>query len=318
MEYKRLDDYIREVNVRNRELKVTKPMGINIDKHFMPSVANVMQLPIPDITRQREIVSEYETLTNRIRLNVQMIQHLESTAQALYRKMFVDNIDKENLPEGWRMGTLGEVATFKKQETNRITVFAFGEDGTINIIIMAKKYIEPQKELFTYTCPHCNTISQVEKDTHHFQSDLYSTKGMGMGIRNQLTIHRCQCCGKKIIWIDNAYIYPEIVAEDANADMPESVKQLYNEAGLIYNKSPRAACALLRLAIDKLCNELGETDRDINKNIGALVKKGCLNPMLMRLLNIIVERMITEPNEINSLYQGLPESIKQSIENRDK
>ena len=40
--YKRLGDYIREVNVRNRELKVTKPSGINIDKHFMPSVANVI------------------------------------------------------------------------------------------------------------------------------------------------------------------------------------------------------------------------------------------------------------------------------------
>ena len=202
MEYKRLGDYIREVNVRNRELKVTKPMGINIDKHFMPSVANVigtdlstyklvsrmqfacnlmhvgrdekipmamltgdkpiivspayfvfeviesnvllpqylmmwfrrkefdrnawfytdadvrggmskealldMQLPIPSITRQREIVAEYETLSNRIHLNNQMIQHLETTAQALYRKTFVDNIDKENLPEGWRMGTIGE------------------------------------------------------------------------------------------------------------------------------------------------------------------------------------------------------------------
>ena len=206
MEYKRLGDYIREVNVRNRELKVTKLVGLTIDKAFIPSVANVigtdlsnykviqreqfacslmqvsrdgkmpvamfeedeaimspaypmfevidktvlmpqylmmwfsrsefdreasyyavggvrgsltwedfcnMRLPIPSTTRQREIVSEYETLTNRIRLNNQMIQHLEATAQALYRKTFVDNIDKENLPEGWRMGTLGEVATFK-------------------------------------------------------------------------------------------------------------------------------------------------------------------------------------------------------------
>ena len=67
-----------------------------------------MRLPIPSITRQREIVSEYETLTNRIRLNNQMIQHLETTAQALYRKTFVDNIDKENLPEGWRMGKIEE------------------------------------------------------------------------------------------------------------------------------------------------------------------------------------------------------------------
>ena len=31
-EYKRLGDYIREVNVRNRELKVTKLVGLTIDK----------------------------------------------------------------------------------------------------------------------------------------------------------------------------------------------------------------------------------------------------------------------------------------------
>ncbi len=71
-----------------------------------------VMLPIPSIARQREIVAEYETLTNRIRLNNQMIQHLEATAQALYRKTFVDNIDKENLPTGWRMGTLTDIATY--------------------------------------------------------------------------------------------------------------------------------------------------------------------------------------------------------------
>ena len=68
-----------------------------------------VMLPIPSIARQREIVAEYETLTNRICLNNQMIQNLEATAQAIYRKTFVDNIDKENLPEGWRIGTLGEI-----------------------------------------------------------------------------------------------------------------------------------------------------------------------------------------------------------------
>ena len=201
-EYRRLGDYIREVNVRNLDLKVTNLLGVSISKEFMPSIANTIgtdmstykivergqfaygpvtsrngdkvsialldgyddaiisqayivfevidhkqllpeylmmwfrrpefdryarfhshgsareifdwdelcdvMLPVPSITRQREIVSEYETLTNRIRLNNQMIQHLETTAQALYRKTFVDNIDKENLPEGWSMGTIGE------------------------------------------------------------------------------------------------------------------------------------------------------------------------------------------------------------------
>lgn len=69
-------------------------------------MCNVM-LPLPSIERQREIVEEYETLSRRISLNEQMIQNLEATAQTLYRKMFVDGFDKENLPDGWRMGTIG-------------------------------------------------------------------------------------------------------------------------------------------------------------------------------------------------------------------
>lgn len=35
-DYKRLGDYIREVNVRNRDLKVTKLAGLTIDKAFIP------------------------------------------------------------------------------------------------------------------------------------------------------------------------------------------------------------------------------------------------------------------------------------------
>lgn len=68
-----------------------------------------VRLPIPSIARQREIVEEYETLSRRIRLNEQMIARLEETAQALYRKMFVAGIDKENLPEGWRRGKIGDL-----------------------------------------------------------------------------------------------------------------------------------------------------------------------------------------------------------------
>ena len=72
-----------------------------------------VELPVPSIEQQQKIVSEYEAVIRRIRLNEQIIAKLEETAQALYRKMFVDGIDKENLPEGWRMGTLGEIAKIK-------------------------------------------------------------------------------------------------------------------------------------------------------------------------------------------------------------
>jgi type I restriction enzyme S subunit len=70
-------------------------------------------LPIPHIDKQREIVKEYNTIQNRITLNQQLIQKLEETAQAIYREWFVEGIDMENLPEGWRVGTLGEVMDTK-------------------------------------------------------------------------------------------------------------------------------------------------------------------------------------------------------------
>lgn len=41
MSYKRLGDYIQLVDNRNKDLKVTNLLGINLTKNFMPSVANV-------------------------------------------------------------------------------------------------------------------------------------------------------------------------------------------------------------------------------------------------------------------------------------
>lgn len=221
--YKRLGDYIREVDVRNRDLKVTKLYGVNLQKEFMPSVANIIgtdlskykivsynqfgcklmsverdhKLPIslmknskpaimssayfvfevvdenvlnpdylfmqikrpefdrrlwfstggdvrggatwdnlcdmpiivPPIGQQRKLVAEYNAIQQRIKLNEQLIVKLEETAQAIYRKMFVDGIDKNNLPEGWRMGTLGEfgdIITGKTPSSNNPE--DFGDD----------------------------------------------------------------------------------------------------------------------------------------------------------------------------------------------
>lgn len=40
--YKSLGDYIRQIDYRNKDLISNKVLGINIDKYFMPSVANVI------------------------------------------------------------------------------------------------------------------------------------------------------------------------------------------------------------------------------------------------------------------------------------
>ncbi|WP_225034692.1 restriction endonuclease subunit S [Winogradskyella sp. SM1960] len=49
-----------------------------------------LELPIPSIEKQNEIVAEYNTIVNRIKLNETLNQKLEDTAQALYKHWFVD------------------------------------------------------------------------------------------------------------------------------------------------------------------------------------------------------------------------------------
>src|SRR5690554_1324340 len=179
--YKRIGDFIELVDERNKDLKVTKLLGLSVTKEFIPSVANIVgtdmknykiirkgqfacsimqvrrdgkmpvallqdeeeaiisqaypvfkvkdesqllseylmmwfsrsefdrhatfhgvrgslewedfmnfELPIPSIEKQRAIVKEYNTVVNRIKLNEELNQKLEETAEALYKHWFVD------------------------------------------------------------------------------------------------------------------------------------------------------------------------------------------------------------------------------------
>jgi len=49
-----------------------------------------MQLPVPSVEKQKEIVEEYNIIVCRIKLNKQLNQKLEETAQAIYKQWFVD------------------------------------------------------------------------------------------------------------------------------------------------------------------------------------------------------------------------------------
>lgn len=42
LNYRRIGDYVREVKIKNKDLSITDLRGINIDKYFMPSVANTV------------------------------------------------------------------------------------------------------------------------------------------------------------------------------------------------------------------------------------------------------------------------------------
>jgi len=49
-----------------------------------------IELPIPSIEKQKEIVKEYNTITDRIKLNEQLNKKLEDTAQSIYKEWFVN------------------------------------------------------------------------------------------------------------------------------------------------------------------------------------------------------------------------------------
>jgi restriction endonuclease S subunit len=69
-----------------------------------------VELPVPSIDKQRSIVKAYQTITERIELKRRINDNLEAAAQAIYKKMFVDDVDSANLPDGWKIIALENVA----------------------------------------------------------------------------------------------------------------------------------------------------------------------------------------------------------------
>ncbi len=117
-----------------------------------------IELPIPSIEKQREIVAEYNTIVNRITLNETLNQKLEDTAQALYKHWFVDfefpNADGKpykssggemvyneeldlEIPEGWEIEQLERVIEFrngKKKPSIKGEYSVYGGNGIIDFV----------------------------------------------------------------------------------------------------------------------------------------------------------------------------------------
>ena len=273
--YRRLGDFIQPVKERNVDSRYSELLGINIDKYFMPSVANVvgtdltnykvvregrfacnrmhvgrdyripialskkedpfivspaydvfeiinpielnpeylmmwfsrkefdrnawfhtdadvrgglpweafcnLELPIPSIEKQREIVTEYNTVIDRIRLNEQLNQKLEETAQALYKHWFVDfefpnengkpyksscgemvwneELEKE-IPEGWGNGTLEDLYKFQygKGNTNPDTGGQYPIYGAGGIIGGYDKFNSEDAPVIGHMGAYCGAV----------------------------------------------------------------------------------------------------------------------------------------------------------------
>jgi hypothetical protein len=162
-------------------------------------------------------------------------------------------------------------------------------------------------------------------------------------------LSKCARCGKVAVWQDGVMRIPDVVVADKpHPELPDEIKADFEEARNVLQKSPRSAAALLRLCIQKLCKELGESGENINGDIASLVKKGlpievqqsldivrvvgneqvhpgqldvrddpALASELFALVNFIVEDRISRPKAIRAIYDRLPKSKLDGIKNRD-
>lgn len=211
-------------------------------------------------------------------------------------------------------------------------------------------YKAPSYREDSFNCPHCGALA------HQSWSKLYADTEDEDEYEDvkEYEISICFSCGKVGLWAGYAVrklVYPELAIgniPDPNQDLDEDIRSDFIEARNIIYISPRGATAILRLCLQKLCVQLGQKGKNINDDIAALVKAG-LNPKirqaldiirvignnavhpgeidlkddsqtaltLLNLINLIADRMISEPKQVQSIYDSLPEGAKQAIEKRD-
>lgn len=230
------------------------------------------------------------------------------------------------------------------------------------------KHVPPSVFKNSFNCPYCGALAHqdwysllaynpaaVGKERHlaggpHFLEPDVGNESFGdlqefWGVQ----LGQCFSCRDISVWVADKLFYPPRgEAPPANPDLSEDIRRDYDEASRILDLSPRGAAALLRLAIQKLCKELGQSGENLNADIKALVEEGLdsriqksLDAMrvignsavhpgqldlrddrataasLFSFLNLIVDKMISEPRRVDEVYADLPEPARHAIEKRD-
>ncbi len=201
----------------------------------------------------------------------------------------------------------------------------------------------------SFICPYCEAYAyqhwQLCKD--------HTMQGHMLLELQKLKTAECTNCLRYSIWQNNKMIYPlTSSAPKPDNNMPEDVKEIYEEARQVHVYSPRAAAALLRVALERLTVHLGESKGKLNTRIGNLQKQG-LPPQviksldivritandggahsgvidltgkdgidivarLFKLVNYIIQKTITDPAELEAMFGDLPEDKREGVKNRDK
>jgi hypothetical protein len=165
-----------------------------------------------------------------------------------------------------------------------------------------------------------------------------------------LHLSYCYTCKDISVWVHDRLLFPpKRIGPEPNIDLPESIKATYEEARSILHLSPRGTAALLRLCIQNLCIHLGKEGKNLDKDIASFVSDGLdiriqkaldivrvignnsVHPgqielqddqetatQLFKLVNLITDKMISEPKTLHGMYNSLPAGAREAIERRDQ
>lgn len=202
-----------------------------------------------------------------------------------------------------------------------------------------------------FNCPYCDAYaSQRWRRLVWWDDERSRAEG------TQMTTSTCAACGEIAVWrvadideLEGSMLLPaNSIAALPHPDMPEDVKQDFNEAAAIAMVSPRGAGALLRLSVQKLMISLGMSGNNLNADIGTLVKEGLpaqiqqamdycrvvgnnavhpgemdlqdspeLVAALFDMINMIVDYRIAQPKRVQELFAKMPAGALAAIERRD-
>jgi hypothetical protein len=206
------------------------------------------------------------------------------------------------------------------------------------------EHVAPAFEAKAYHCPLCGVLATMKWSRMTY--DNYFAEAWHV---------RCGNCKETQYWVADKSGDPRMVRPDVSGgprphvDMPEDVRHDYEEARAIVYRSPRGACALLRLATQKLVNDHLQTEGgDLNDRIRLLVEDGlplvvqqsldalrvvgneAVHPGeldlrddtetaagLFSLMNLIVADRITRPKQVAEMYAKLPAGKLRGIADRD-
>jgi hypothetical protein len=170
--------------------------------------------------------------------------------------------------------------------------------GTVRLVIVSDQSAtepqadghRPEREKDGFDCPRCGRWAHQLWTAAEFGREIkYRAKvgGNAYQHRSVWTASVCQRCQLPSVWRQDEMVYPQArLGATPHADMPEQVRELYEEASAVAAVSRRAGAALARCTVERLIKIL-DPEAPSNANLDTRISR--LKPRITRSLGEMLD-----------------------------